>query len=216
MPATPDLDDPDVLSFCNEVCSGTTPVSVPVRTLPGAKWNNCYHNVARKRTLDGGDIAYGWAIWKRPGLLIEAEHRAVWVSMVGQMVDVSPHVNRETIVFLPDPATPFQGRSIPSRRKALTDDPHMAELIRLADRKDQIRMANTTAGGVVVTAEYMAVERQILPLQMALWGIGDSDEVAEQLAAMGQMRLMKSLSQREVPKLNAKERAERRKKRHKG
>lgn len=85
---------------------------VEVRPAPGARPLNCHLNVAAHARRAGGRIVYGWLIWEGPEHL-QFEHHAVWESPQGGFVDVTPQQDGERqILFLPDPARPWQGRRI--------------------------------------------------------------------------------------------------------
>jgi uncharacterized protein YchJ len=65
-----------------------------------------------------------------PGVMIEAEHHAVWQSPKGMLICVSPHLQGERmIVFAPDPRTPFIGHTIDNVRRALVDEKVVEEFI---------------------------------------------------------------------------------------
>ena len=52
---------------------------------------------------EGGEAAYGWAIWRWPGRWFEAEHHAVWQTPAGDLVDVTPQAGDPPhTLFLPD------------------------------------------------------------------------------------------------------------------
>ena len=91
-----------VRAFCGEVESGKEPVYVAVDPQANAKENDCFINVERKLTDDGGTCQYGWMIWEWEGVLLEAEFHAIWVSPDGKRLDVTPKTDHEArILFLP-------------------------------------------------------------------------------------------------------------------
>jgi hypothetical protein len=109
---------------------------VAVRPDLGAQPNECFFNVPQKIAKDGGGIQYGWSIWELPGLFIEAEVHAVWVSPTGEWIDVTPKVNHESeILFLPDENVTWDENSRFRRdniRMAMKDDPIVYEFIEAA------------------------------------------------------------------------------------
>ena len=105
---------------------------VKVLPEPDAEINESFSNLERKIERDGGGIQYGWAIWYLPGILMEAEFHAVWVSPRGELIDVSPHqIEFTEIMFLPDSGTVYQGRQIGNIHIPLSKDPRVKEYINL-------------------------------------------------------------------------------------
>ncbi len=83
-------------------------------------------------------MQYGWTIWYLPGVLMEAEFHAVWLSSDGDYLDVSPHpihLHPERILFLPDPNTAYRGRQIDNVRIPLSKDPKVREFKRHNEEK---------------------------------------------------------------------------------
>lgn len=93
---------PALLRFCASIAPATL-VFIP--SVPGrrAAPSFCFENVARLVEEKGGSTAYGWAIWRMPGLYFEAEHHAVWRNPLGNLIDVSPQLGgRRRLLFLAD------------------------------------------------------------------------------------------------------------------
>ena len=109
---------------------------VPVQPATGALPNECFFNVPQKIARDGGTIQYGWCQWEVPGLFIEAEVHAVWVSPNGEWIDVTPKVNNEReILFLADNAVTWDENSRFRRdniRMAMKHDPVVLACIEAA------------------------------------------------------------------------------------
>lgn len=113
----------DIAKFCKTVSKKVKPIYVPVQPIPGYTAHFCWNNVQRHMEEHGGGIQYGWIIWEMPGLLIEAEFHAVWVTHEGQFVDITEKDDRETqILFLPDESRKFNGRLIDNIRYPLIDN----------------------------------------------------------------------------------------------
>lgn len=94
-------------AFVNELVTkidtGTNPAYLPVKPDAGAQLGECFFNVRRKISKDGGQLQHGWCVWELPGLYIEGEFHGVWVCPTGEMIDVSPkHEGELRILFLPD------------------------------------------------------------------------------------------------------------------
>ena len=137
--------------FVEELCRGIAPNGapryVPVRTELGARPNECFFNVPQKIAKDGGTPQHGWCLWELPGLFIEAELHAVWVSPSGEWVDVTPKSNREDkILFLPDDTVTFDETSRFRRdniRLAMKDDPTVHAFIEAAEKCAQYMEEST-------------------------------------------------------------------------
>lgn len=92
-----------VQQLCAKVIPGATPLFVEVVPDDDARIDECFFNVAKKCETSAGRIQYGWAIWENPGLFVEAEFHAVWMSETEDYLDVTPHANNvRKILFLQD------------------------------------------------------------------------------------------------------------------
>lgn len=95
--------DAATLAFCATI-SPETPVYVPVHPAAAAKPAYCFDNSVAQARAAGGEAAYGWAIWRWPGVWFEAEHHAVWRTPARDLIDVTPQTGEPPrILFLPDP-----------------------------------------------------------------------------------------------------------------
>lgn len=95
--------DAATLAFCAMI-SPEAPFYVPVRIAAHAKPAYCFDNSVAQAAMQGGEAAYGWAIWRWPGRWFEAEHHAVWRRPDGTLLDVTPQLgDPERVLFLPDP-----------------------------------------------------------------------------------------------------------------
>jgi hypothetical protein len=152
-----------VLSFCNEVKSGSTPVFVPLVPDITATPRECFFNVHQAVDQRGGEIVYGWAVWWWPGVFIEAEHHAVWKAPDGSMLDVTPHERgNSATLFVADQDAIFDETSFYRRdniRKSLRNDPDIqAWLDAMAQR---YQLTEKYSSGRAVSApedELIAVE----------------------------------------------------------
>jgi hypothetical protein len=135
---TPCIIIPQIRELCQSI-SEYEPVYVEVKADPRSLINECFPNVDTYVKEHGGQSVLGRCIWKRANVLIEAEAHAVWKSPSGDMVDVTPHINREpSILFLVDSKMIYDGNCIPNIRKALTSSPLVAEFINLFNERDLI------------------------------------------------------------------------------
>jgi hypothetical protein len=129
---TPKTLTQDIHELCKTVSPATLPSYVPVVPEPYAVQNECYGNVAEKIRRDGGNLRYGWQIWERRHLFIEAEFHAVWLSRDGAMLDITPKdIPTKRILFLPDPTRRFEGKRVANIRRTLIDDPLLHDYLRL-------------------------------------------------------------------------------------
>jgi hypothetical protein len=134
----PHWDDITVRSFAAELCGGT-PQCVPLceRPLP---FSNCYWNVDRKIKAEGGQMQVGWMMTSWPGVLLCAEHHAIWQRPGGELIDVtskagSGSATRCTLFVRDDSVSIDLDRppGIRMRLRLLSDDPRVAEYARLLD-----------------------------------------------------------------------------------
>ena len=130
---TPDKITGQVMRLCERILPGAKPAYVPVHTHPECKPNECFLNVRAAVGISGGRIAYGWVIWIWPGVLVEAEHHAVWELPDGTLVDITPKAHDERrILFLRDDGAAFDFEGFRRRdnvRLALSSNPAIQEYI---------------------------------------------------------------------------------------
>ncbi|UYY59941.1 hypothetical protein [Sphingomonas sp. S2-65] len=104
---TPQVIDAAVLAFCATVAPGV-PDYVDVVPGEGARVAYCFDNAAAAVARSGGEVAYGWAIWRWPGRYFEAEHHGIWRRPDGTLIDVTPMLYGQTrTLFLSDPGAVF-------------------------------------------------------------------------------------------------------------
>jgi hypothetical protein len=104
---TPETIDAAVLAFCATVAPGV-PDYVDVVPGDAARVAYCFDNAAAAVARGGGEVAYGWAIWRWPGRYFEAEHHGIWRRPDGALIDVTPMLYGQTrTLFLPDPDAVF-------------------------------------------------------------------------------------------------------------
>lgn len=152
-----------VRAFCGEVEFGKEPVYVAVDPQADAKENDCFVNVERKVKDAGGTCQYGWVIWEWEGVMLEAEFHAIWVSQDGKRLDVTPKADHETrILFLPSDMH-WQRTPICNIRKALWDNPHVHEFIRLHNEFHEVRLKHVKEDGL-----YDVPESEAAPFESKL------------------------------------------------
>jgi hypothetical protein len=130
---------------------------------------------------EGGRIQYGWAIWERPRVYIEAEHHAVYEPPGGlPWLDITPSASPEITrrLFLPDDTAVYdfenEGVLRDNFRLALSDDPIIQKFFAVAAERSAFL---NTIPGVNVTVydvdqqtltRISQIDEQLAELQLAL------------------------------------------------
>lgn len=73
-----------VLELCRKIAPGSSPLFLDITPEPGCKPLDCFENVRRMVTKNGGRMQCGWAIWEWLQVLVEAEHHAVYDPETGE------------------------------------------------------------------------------------------------------------------------------------
>lgn len=95
-----------------KIGASESPIWIPVRPTPTARPNECFLNVSDQVATAGGEVGVGWAIWELPGLFIEAELHAIWMSPHLGPIDVTPKpIEIDRILFIPDTRQSFDEKS---------------------------------------------------------------------------------------------------------
>ena len=129
---TPRTISPNIRRLCAELSPGQTPMFVRVEPSAEATHGNCVFNVPPHIEQFGGRMILGWCIWEWPGILLNAEFHACWLSPEEELIDITPKPDRErTILFLPDPLLKFDGKPIPSRIEPLSYKREVMEYVGL-------------------------------------------------------------------------------------
>ena len=150
MEITPREISEDVLMFCKSVNDEEVPRYIIVEPFQNCKENYCYENVEAVIAENGGAAENGWVIWKRDNMYLEAEAHAVWVTVEGNWVDVTPHTpTEEQIVFLPDKSVTNDGSRTPSEFFQLTESEDVKEYINMFLRIREIEDEKRDASGLV-------------------------------------------------------------------
>lgn len=145
---TPKAIDPNVLRLRNKIGLSTEPVFVPVHPVGGAKHDECFDNVRRHSTKEGGESAFGWLVWELRNKWIEGVFHAVWRSPRGDLLDITPHIgNEQGVLFIPDPTRVYEGRPVRSERIALSDDRRVQWTIAFQNVLDEASARYNTPDG---------------------------------------------------------------------
>lgn len=131
-----------IMELCGKAVPEVAPVYVSVDVQGWSLLSECFPNVQRMVRESGGRQVNGWAIWQWANVLVEAEAHAVWESLEGELVDITPHDRGESqILFLRDDNMVYSGKRIGSIRQPLTGSPLVLELIELLNERDRIMSA---------------------------------------------------------------------------
>jgi hypothetical protein len=134
METTPKIITEKIIQLCNKIINDSSPVFVPVIPDKSAIINECFPNVDNVISRMGGSRVNGWAIWQWDNKLVEAEAHAVWKSLDGDLLDITPHRNgEEGILFLQDNNMIYNEENIDNVRMTLTESPLVKEFISLSE-----------------------------------------------------------------------------------
>ena len=114
------------------------PEIIPVVIEPYAKIRNCFQNVDEKIKRDGGNVHYGWAIFKSD-ILCEAERHAVWENADGDLVDITPReLEFKQIMFVSENDFVYKGQLVDNIRINITDNPIVEDFITVCESLEQL------------------------------------------------------------------------------
>lgn len=170
---TPESIDATVLAFCATIAPGR-PEYVDVTPAEGAQVAYCFDNAAAQVARAGGEIAWGWIIWRWPGRYLEAEHHGIWRAPDGTLHDVTPMLYGQTrILFLPDPDAVFDPAAYrPNPLFAEPGNAAAAEYVKLATERAAILNAYGEPGvDHAMTAADQARLAEITPRWMELYRV---------------------------------------------
>jgi hypothetical protein len=151
---TPPRISEQILELCRTIDPTQEPLYVPVRPWHGGRADYCFYNVEDKVKASGGGVQYGWTIWEQPGILIEAEFHAVWISPQSEFVDITEKVDGEQeILFLPDSSRVWEGEMIENIRRPLVDNAYTRHLIRYSEAMFRLRKKYWRDGQSMISFE---------------------------------------------------------------
>jgi hypothetical protein len=94
-----------VTSFCRDLSGAAEPVFLPFTdTGDGYEGRYCHIAVKHRVKHHGGKRVTGWMIWEN-ARFCEGEFHSVWQDDDGKLVDITPRLDGEIVLFLPDPST---------------------------------------------------------------------------------------------------------------
>lgn len=138
---TADANQIYVMEFCSSICAHSAPVIVECSPAHGTAENECFELVGRKVQELGGNQVFGWAVWEKPGVFIEAEFHSVWQQPNGIYLDINPRnpaFNIKTILFVPDEKIKYEEKQIDNIRKPLVNDNDVIQFLYLSAKRFQI------------------------------------------------------------------------------
>ena len=119
-----------IRKLCARLGIGWKPQFIQVAPRHDSGHLDCFNDVQRHISENGGSIVHGWLLWEWPNVLVEAEFHAVWKSPDGKLLDVSEKPQGETtILFVEDKTRIFTGSSVDNVRMAVGNDPRIMEFI---------------------------------------------------------------------------------------
>ena len=167
---TPPTISDDVLRLCRERLRGGEPTYVPVEEEPMSALNECFSTVRRRIRTHGGSIEYGWTIWEWPGIIVEAEHHAIWLTPDGRRVDIArKRYGEKNVLFVPDPKTPHVGKRVDNRRLAISKHQAVREFLAVTDEIN--REKGMSIGMFRMTSKLQALMFRMGELELKLRGM---------------------------------------------
>mgnify|MGYP001589659239 CR=1 FL=1 len=132
--------DDEVRAFATSLVPGGTPIFIRVKPPAFARLYDCYRNATRTAQLVGGSMLLGWDISEDTDqLLFQAVFHAVWQSLQGEIIDVTPSEAGFTqTLFVPDRKIEFPDGDVPNRFQARIDDPILQRAIRVLAWEDSM------------------------------------------------------------------------------
>ena len=145
-PTTPQKpDDPKVISLLAEIrrvgggiSPDARPVYVQVAPEPGAGVNSCFITVSEKVKVCGGKMILGWTL-REEALIMSAEFHAVWESLSGDWLDVTPKGELSSggvivhptsrILFITAPEAEYRGKRVNNIPLNISGDPLVDDYI---------------------------------------------------------------------------------------
>jgi hypothetical protein len=137
-PSTPTIVSKDLLALVEALVPGGKPVPLVRDAPPEARPADCFETIERQIVNSGGTACFGWLLWECQRLYLEAEFYAAWRDSDGKIRDVTPRVGPAHVLFLPDPSRVFEGRRVPSVRRALTQDPAVTGFLRACEEEFEL------------------------------------------------------------------------------
>lgn len=132
-PHAPNVNDTRVAGLVHQLVPEGKPVYIDVTPVRFAKVKGCFPAVLEQMRQHGGAMVSGWQLWES-SVILEAEYHAVWQAPDGVLHDITPkELPIERILFLPDPARPYNGASRDNIRLNISGNPLVDAEIAIAE-----------------------------------------------------------------------------------
>jgi hypothetical protein len=162
---TPAELSPALRELCRHLVSDGAPSYVAHEPILPAPEKECFKIVDDLVARQGGQTIFGWALWERPQLFVEAEFHAIWKMSDGSLTDPTPRPRPfRSILFLPDPHRIYEGRQVNNVRRALRKHPAVESFIDAWDAQFELlnRGERAFQNEVSLTPEENAQLREIM------------------------------------------------------
>ncbi len=128
------------IAKCAKQISNHDPVYLDLVSYPAMVPSMCFENVDRLVKQHGGKAIMGWLFWEWPGVMVDAEHHAVWQKPDETWEDVTPKADGETrILFVRDDRATYQNqKSILNKRFAAPGNALAKEFIVLKREAENV------------------------------------------------------------------------------
>ena len=134
----PNINGKFVEELLNRIDAEYSPEIIPVRIEDYAEELNCYENVDKKVSIDGGKTHYGWVIYETD-LLCEAERHAVWENEEEELIDITPReIPTEQVIFVSDNNFTYSGQFIDNIRVNITKNKVVDDFILICETESQL------------------------------------------------------------------------------
>ena len=173
---TPKIVTNDIVRFCSEIDSTSSPAFVPVIPVGNVRHGYCLTDVPSYAEKNGGNVQFGWIIWECVKVALEAEFHACWRNCENELVDiVSKPDNEEIILFLPDNKRIYELKPVCSRQKALIDNDYTKRWLMTGKKKYEIGAKNFKNDEVDAVAAEAEFEKWLCSLPPGFPKIGRND-----------------------------------------
>lgn len=146
--------------------------------VPSAQVSDCFPAVERQVVQEGGEVVYGWQIWEWPTLFIEAEFHAVWKTIAGDLLDITPKpFPCSQILFIRDAVRIYESRQVKNVYLTISSHPAVKAFLDLRDAEFEIlNLGDRAYQHTVILSEFeeirMAdIRRERLQLQLELMSL---------------------------------------------
>lgn len=171
---SPDLQQPATMRFISSLGLGTVEQVTLLKEQMGPL-GGCYWNVEACKSIDGGDIVFGWKVTWVQGFFIQAIHHAVW-GKNGNLFEVTESASYSS-VFVRDPA-PLNykaGERFAKKIEPLSSSPAARRAVDLDRLQDKLHVESAKVGDL---SSRLAAEAKINSFR-ATWRAAESDALHE-------------------------------------